>query len=711
MAINKFNKISALLLCGAAAAGVMTSCQSDDSLGEGEGNLQLRMEVSATLTRATPDNVQELRDACTVYLSSSKGLIYKFNGVDNVPAIIPLKSGGYVAEAWTGDSVSASFDKKFYRGYQPFEIKRGETTPVTVDCHIANVVAAVAPDESVAGVLQDYTVTVGHTRASLEFTPDMDASVRGYFMMPDGDDSLNWAIDGTDLSGAPFHKEGVITGVERAHEYTINMKYTQGESEPFGGGLITVTIDDRCLVVEDVVTITGAPSITGVGFDLNAGLAGEPGKFERRSLYVEAIGSITSMKVHADKAAAMGLPASDFDFITMDDSQRAQMAAAGISCEYAEAEGRASARLFMEATMLNALPEGEYSLTLTAVDSQGKRRERTLVIQVTNSDVKLIATPWQEIYATRATLHGEVTKESAQSPGFRYRVRGTSHWTEVQGTASGSGFSATVTGLLPGTTYEYQAKSAMHVNTSSMEFTTESVFTLPNAGFEEWSTAGDKALMASADAGNFWWDSGNHGSAGLGKQVTTNNSDVKHSGNYSALLKSQFAGVGSLGKFAAGNLFAGTFDGLQGLSGAKLTFGRPFNGSRPAKLTGYAYYKPATVNYAETGAGLSKGDMDNGIIYVAITTGPVSMDTSDKTKLFNPHGDYIVAYGEIVFTEVYGSAQEMRKFEIELKYNDLSALSRAQLSTLVLTASASRYGDYFTGGDSELYIDDLKLEY
>lgn len=709
MTRNNINHTCALLMIGAAAAGVLSSCQSDDTLGEGEGRLQLRMEVNATLTRSTPDNVQELRDGCTVYLSSSKGLIYKFNGVDNVPATIPLKSGHYVAEAWTGDSVSASFDKKFYRGYEPFDIQKGETTPVTVDCHIANVVAAVSSDESVAGVLRDYTVTVGHTRASLEFTSDMDASVRGYFMMPDDDTELTWTIEGTDLSGSSFRKEGVITGVERAHEYTINLKHTQGETDPFGGGLITVTIDDHCLVVEDVVTITGAPSITGVGFDLNAGLAGEPGKFERRSLYVEAIGSITSMKVHADNAAAMGLPASDFDFITMDDAQRAQMALAGLSCEYAEAEGRASARLFMEAAMLNALPEGAYPVSLTAVDSQGKRRERTLLIQVTNSDVKLTATPWQEIYATRATLHGEITKESAQSPGFRYRVSGTSDWTEVTAVASGSGFSATITGLLPGTTYEYQAKSAMHVNTSSMEFTTESVFTLPNAGFEEWSTPG-KVLLPAADASSLWWDSGNHGSSSMGKQVTTNNSTVKHSGNYSALLKSQFVGLGSIGKFAAGNLFAGTFDGLNGLNG-KLTFGRPFNGSRPARLTGYAYYKPAVVEYSESGSALAKGDMDQGIIYVALTTRSVSIDTSDKNTLFSPTADYVVAYGEMVFTEEYGSASDMRKFEIELKYNDLSALSRAQLSTLVLTASASRYGDYFSGGKSELYIDDLELEY
>ena len=276
------SKIGALLLLGGATAGGFTSCQTDD-FGEGDGVVQLKMEVSTTLTRSTPDNVQELRDGATVYLSSSKGLIFKCTGVDNVPALIPLKSGAYVAEAWAGDSVSASFDKKFYRGYQPFEVQRSETSSVTVNCTIANVVAGVEADESIAEVLKNYTVTVGHSRATLDFTSDMDAATRAYFMMPDEDSSLTWTITGEDMAGNPFKKEGVIEGVQRAHEYIINMTHSAGETDPFGGALINVTIDDNCLVVEDVVTITGAPSIQGVGFDLNAGLTGESAKWERRS--------------------------------------------------------------------------------------------------------------------------------------------------------------------------------------------------------------------------------------------------------------------------------------------------------------------------------------------------------------------------------------------------------------------------------------------
>lgn len=697
------SKFGALLLVAASAAGFV-SCQNDD-FEDGQGTLQLQMKVSATLTRSNPDNLQDLQDNATIYLSSSKGLIYKWKGVDNLPASIPLKTGAYVAEAWAGDSVAASFDKKFYRGYQPFEIERGDVKNVTVNCQIANVVVAVAPDASVAEVLDSYKVTVSHSKGSLEFTSGMDEATRGYFMMPNADTALTWVLEGEDKAGNAVRKEGKIEGVQRAHEYTLNLHHNGGDTEPFGGGLITVTIDDRCLIVEDVVTITGAPQITGVGFDLEAGLSGEPGKFERRSIYVECIGSLSSLKMHTEAASALGLPVSDFDLVSMDDVSRGQIAAAGISAEVTAGAERSSARIFFEAAMLNKLGEGEYPIELTATDSNGKKRVRTLKIQVTDADVKLVESPWTDIYATKATLRGTTTKDGATGQGFRYRKQGTADWTEVTGTLAGVDFSATVTGLTPGTTYEYQAISTGHVNTSTLTFTTESKFILPNAGFEDWSQSG-KVIIPSASGNVEWWDSGNHGSATMNKNITQGATNLFHSGAKSAYLKSQFVGIGSIGAFAAGNIFAGSYDKTDGTNG-ELTFGRAFNGSRPVKLTGYCYYKPATVQWSKTDK-KPKGEMDEGIIYVALTTGTSKILTK-TAQLFNPDGDDVIAYGEIVFTEEFGSSSEMRKFEITLQPKKLYNLSKA--TYIVLTASASRYGDYFTGGESEMYLDDLQLEY
>ena len=49
----------------------------------------------------------------------------------------------------------------------------------------------------------------------------------------------------------------------------------------------------------------------------------------------------------------------------------------------------------------------------------------------------------------------------------------------------------------------------------------------------------------------------------------------------------------------------------------------------------------------------------------------------------------------------------MVPFEIPLVYNDKTK----KASNLMITASASRYGDFFTGGLSVLYLDDFELVY
>lgn len=67
----------------------------------------------------------ELAAKTLIWISNSKGLVRKFDGVGQVPAEgIWLNSDNYIAEAWTGDSVSASFDKKYFKAREPFTISK-----------------------------------------------------------------------------------------------------------------------------------------------------------------------------------------------------------------------------------------------------------------------------------------------------------------------------------------------------------------------------------------------------------------------------------------------------------------------------------------------------------------------------------------------------------------------------------------------------------
>lgn len=170
------------------------SCAAESSFDEGEGTLRIRMVVNSEVKRNAVADEQSLADKCIIYISDSKGLLHKYQGLQNLPEKLALRSGHYVGEAWTGDSVSASFDKKFYKAYQPFDITKGNMTNVVLNCKIANVVASVRPGENLKDKMFDYTVTISNSRGSLDFNEENVAAARGFYMMPNNDNTLKWSI-------------------------------------------------------------------------------------------------------------------------------------------------------------------------------------------------------------------------------------------------------------------------------------------------------------------------------------------------------------------------------------------------------------------------------------------------------------------------------------------------------------------------------------
>lgn len=179
------------VVASALAAGLW-SCASENPFDtEGSGTVKLHTVINTITTRADGDNTisdteQALRDKCVVYISSPKGLIYKKKGLDNVDESLTLKAGSYVAEAWSGDSVTASFDKMFFRAYYPFTVSNGNTTNVVLNCKIQNVVASVNASTIDPNVLKDdYQITIKNSRDKLVFNKENASSARGYFMMPD----------------------------------------------------------------------------------------------------------------------------------------------------------------------------------------------------------------------------------------------------------------------------------------------------------------------------------------------------------------------------------------------------------------------------------------------------------------------------------------------------------------------------------------------
>ena len=144
-------------------------------------------------------------------------------------------------------------------------------------------------------------------------------------------------------------------------------------------------------------------------------------------------------------------------------------------------------------------------------------------------------------------------------------------------------------------------------------------------------------------------------------------------------------------------------DGTNGI----LHFGRPFT-ERPTKLRGYLKYTSSTINYASEEWADLKGQPDTCIVWCALIdqNEPFEIRTNPRNRqLFDSEGSYVVAYGKVQFGQ---TIENYIPFEFELDYKSTSRVPKY----ILITASASKYGDYFTGGaGSVLYLDDLELLY
>ncbi len=694
-------------------ATAMTSCHDDEQLLGGEG----RLYISATLNSDTKVNsratVEEYSKTCQIFISNAKGVVREYTGIENVPAEgIRLISGHYVAEAFAGDSVPASFDDRFFKGLEQFDITRGNTTNVNLVCKIANTAVSVNYANNIDEILSDYSLTVGHSGGSLTWQ-GRDTRC-GYFMMTPKQKDLEYTITGSKPDGTTYTRKGVIENAKPSTEYILNIKCSDS-SEQIGGGFFTIEIEERPIVVNSEVIIALSPDINGYDFDIDQSIVAEQGKAGRRSVMVYGSSALTHVVLSSDVLATKnGIGGSDVDLMGMTDDVKTALANAGINAIYhydAEA-GTSWIKINFEEALLNSLEEDTYTFGIHATDANGKESTATFTLVVSNAPVAANDIVESNVWASHATITGTILRDCT-NPVLRYRQSGETAWAVASTNVSDKTMTATLSGLTPGTTYEYSVAADDFSSTEVKRFTTEEALQLPNAGFENWSTNSKGAYLIYGDGQNMFWDSGNHGSMKMNKNVTVPSGDKKHSGNYSIQLNSQFVGVGALGKFAAGNVFVGEYLGTNGTNGI-LGWGRTF-ASRPTALKGYIHYTPVAVT--SEGTGLSKGDMDQGIIYIAILDGSVTKTYDGKNypiivktkeqEFFSKDDSNVIAYGELIITEATAGS-DMVEFTIPLKYvkNDVKAVH------IAIVASASRYGDYFVGGSgSTMYLDDLQLVY
>ncbi|MBQ7268539.1 MAG: PCMD domain-containing protein [Bacteroidales bacterium] len=384
-----------------------------------------------------------------------------------------------------------------------------------------------------------------------------------------------------------------------------------------------------------------------------------------------------------------------------------------------------------ELTIKYTVREGDVDFNIY-VDTELKPIDDIIIFEPVSTG--LVASADYEIWAAHATVHADVDEGEFNDPStifFEYSTDGTTWQSKAANRVSEGTYDAVLTGLAPSTHYSYRLVAGGEVQGDPMEFTTEDAPEVPNGSFEYTSTSasGKYSEFYNPNASDPlchtpWWGSGNgatgvDGSADMGYVITAVDTSEKIDGNQSARLQSTWAVV----KFAAGNLFTGSFGGLVGTKGGIVNFGRPFT-ARPTALRVWLKYSTGKINRIDTqpaGEHLTTNDYDRARVQIALGVwtpknyggtkdSPVQVNTTNTSTFVNYNTDpSTLAYGELVLTgNASNSHNSWKQYTIPIDWKDV--ITKPQF--IIISCASSMYGDYFTGCDSaKLWIDKMEFVY
>ena len=304
----------------------------------------------------------------------------------------------------------------------------------------------------------------------------------------------------------------------------------------------------------------------------------------------------------------------------------------------------------------------------------------------------------------RATVKGSV--QSGKTPTIEYCKQGTSDWNTVSSAnvnVSGTSFTATLTGLSGSTTYSYRV-TVDGVAGSEQSFTTAPATPLTDGSFDNWSsTAATNGTLWQPWTTTSFWDTGNKGATTIADSNSTPTTETCNGSGKAASLETRWVVM----KLAAGNIFTGSYVKTDGTNGV-LSFGRSFT-TFPTKLRINYKYTSATIDkIGEDALEYLKGKPDSCHIYIALTDWdqPLEIRTRpSERQLFDKNDSHVIAYADYISGNS-DSQYQQKDLVLDYRYDNRTP------KYILIVASASKYGDYFTGGvGSKLLIDNFELIY
>lgn len=719
--------IYTIALLGAALFAAACS-QDDGGAHDGQGAVKFSLGIAASsrASEVDPDVYPWNRCAIRIYkytAAAAEGeerpreLIRRYSSVGEMPASMWLLSGDYAIAVELGSKAEATFEEISYRGEKDFTVTEGRSASVEVECRIVNTVVEVEFDKSVTELFTEecwvnvalsdtynHQAVIAGEVLYLEYK-GYEGSRRGYFILPEGQEAFSWRFRGV---GTKDEEEKIVQKDGTKHVeltpglcYKLRFKY----SPDLGGSLsFDIAVDYTITEIKDEIKFVPDPQISGEGFEIDKRQDFLGGVLTYRVVSISDLAKVT---------LAAGSRTFDIPLTTTTE------ATDGISVE---AISRSDIFVTLGAPFFGQFAGGVQTLTIRAEDEDGGEDEKNS--EVRTQGAGSIRFDWN----AEASLY--VLDPAASDVKIRYREAGTEQWLEASALPGDEpGIYKASLGALRPVQYESRLFFGEKAVGAPLTSAPAAPALLPNAGFETW-TGTSPLLPYTSDADQFW-DSGNHGSATLKKNVTTNEADPRpgSAGTTSAKLQSQYVAFMGIGKFAAGNLFVGKYLETDGTDGV-LAFGKPFDFSyRPRQLKFWYKASAGTIDRVGNGSPVSTGMQDVNQLYVLLcqTEGPHIVKTTDPGTFINLQSKNI-SYctkvggkesvndrtdGKIVASGVWENTASVDRWTVvtvDLTYNEEYADEKP--SYLLLTASASKWGDYFSGStQSFLFLDDVEFVY
>lgn len=761
------NLLKYMLIAGVTLG--VASCEREPLMsGGGEGAVNFSIDYSTTTASRADDQSDFTPEKLKVRIYRPEGtddqvLIRRYTSMEEIPTPLYLVAGEYSVLVEAGDKSNTAFVeededarklKLCYEGRKDFTVAPKSNTNIDVVCPTINVranllfdtadsqkdatgrrihenrmisdvkitVAALTTD---AANVADLTAAITEAEAPMltftQFEKTVDANglatASGYFLLPEGVETLVWAFEGTHETDGRIARVGTISDVKPAHAYKTSFYYTR---TPDGYAAVQVEIDDDTENFEDDWYFKPQPEITGSGID-----AADVNTYTEGSdvvLTCESINDLVTLSLGGVEFFKDGAVVAD--------------AITGVSCVKNEAT---KVTITLSEAYFDTLNGGVQTLSFGMQDAGSSEvyaqhvefRKQGLVADEVTADL------WANTATFKALVQSSVSKVE-----IRYRKEGASDWntlTAVAGTtadgfttytaASTAGWIESTNGnnhkvykpdmtksIFANNRYEYQLLFDGVAEGPTVVYAPTTSQSIPYATFEDSSLAcyGNDTGVAP-----FW---------GSGNNSFTNDDPLCRFATYSGMqgigcaqLSSCAAGAFGITMLAAGNLFTGTFN--KPSTTGTVRFGVKYNWeARPTALKLKFWGDLGTVDRDDKDAGkIADGQPDEASILVAIVDWSarheVTSGTGNPTGMWSPEdGVNAVSEGQIIgYGVAYPTGKSthtgMVDYEVPIVYYNTTNKPSANY-TLVISAATSRYGDYMNGcSDSNMYIDDIRWSY